>query len=267
LSPKSLYLQPIWVIFSNLYAHIYKKNKLCYGFFNIAYIFVLKSHTIYFMKKLFLALLAAASITSASAQSQSILLYGNLSVSSQTQDNVTTSNWNIAPGIGYQLNNNWTLGVNLAYGSSKDNSGTTVSTWSAGPFARYTHAMGSMFYCFGQADLGFGGASSSGTSLESSVGIMVWPAIGMNVGKGYALNFSLGGIGYSSMTPNGGTAQTQFTLNFGQTMMIGLSKNFACKMHGNHKPGDDTHDMNSGDDHDMHKKHKKAKKADSDDDN
>jgi hypothetical protein len=248
--------------------------------FSILLIYLSPNHTqFYFMKKLFLSLLAAASVLTASAQPQSILLYGNLNVSSVTdQDQTKSSSWNITPGVGYQFDNHWTGGINLSFGGVKvtpqgQPAAVDETMFSGGLFGRYTHTMGSMFYCFGQLDASFmsnkdntpGGYTTSGPVIN------LWPAVGMNVGKGYAINFAIGGLGYSSMKSSapGAVASNVFTFNFGQAVMIGMSKNFACKMHNNHKSGDDK-DMNNSsndDDNNMPKKHKKHhKKADSDND-
>ncbi len=243
--------------------------------FSILLIYLCPNHTqFYFMKKLFLVLLAAATVGSASAQPNSWLLYGNVNVSSETdQAKQVTTQWNITPGVGYQFDKNWTGGVNLSYGAAKvtpdgQPASTDLSSYTVGLFGRYTHNMGSTFFCFGQLDASYMSTkdNTSGGFTTSGPVIMLWPAIGINVGKGYALNCALGGLGYSSMkssAPNA-TADNRFVLSFGQAVMIGLSKNFACKMHGNHKPGDDTHEM-KGDDDDAPKKHRKAKKADKDD--
>jgi len=247
--------------------------------FSILLIYLSPNHTqFYFMKKLFLALLAAASVLTASAQPQSILLYGNLNVSSATdQSQQKSSSWNVTPGVGYQFDNHWTGGINLSYGGEKvtpngQPAEVDSTTFMVGLFGRYTHTMGSMFYCFGQLDASFvsGKSNTPGGYTTSGPYINLWPAIGINIAKGYALNFSLGGLGYSSMKSSapGAVASNQFIFNFGQTLMVGLSKNFACKMHKDHKAGEEeTHDMNNSGDDDMPKKHhKKHKKADADSD-
>ena len=56
------------------------------------------------MKKLILALIAAGSMATANAQSNSILLYGDLGLQTVRMQNLDkTTNWNASPGIGYQL--------------------------------------------------------------------------------------------------------------------------------------------------------------------
>ena len=76
------------------------------------------------MKKLFLAFLAVGSIATAQAQKAgSILLYGNAGIIANRDlvdynSNVLTNDpetrnfaWSVSPGIGFQFNKNWTIGV------------------------------------------------------------------------------------------------------------------------------------------------------------
>ena len=73
------------------------------------------------MKKLILALIAAGSMATANAQSQSILLYGDLGLQTVRMQNLDkTTNWNASPGIGYQFNHNWTVGYSIELGTKCD---------------------------------------------------------------------------------------------------------------------------------------------------
>jgi len=73
------------------------------------------------------------------------------------------------------------------------------------------------------------GAFGSGKvgNVNTSVGaISAFPAVFINVKNGFGLNFSVGGIGYTSSKPSGGSASNSFNFTFGQSVGIGLSKNF-----------------------------------------
>src|SRR5688500_12343054 len=109
------------------------------------------------MKKLVLgALLMTGFAVTSQAQKGSILLYGNVGVSStKDADDDKTSSFNVNPGIVYQFTDNWTAGINLGYGQSKLNpSGigatSTTKEYNAGIFGRYTKPLGSIFSLFGQ---------------------------------------------------------------------------------------------------------------------
>jgi hypothetical protein len=208
------------------------------------------------MKKLILALIAAGSIATANAQSQSILLYGDLGLQTiRNSDLSKTTVWNASPGIGYQFNHNWTLGLSISWGQSavKDSTGikTTQNFYSVGPFARYTHFIGrsETFYWYSQADFDYQGGyttSEGNPATDKNTGIYVgiYPALGINVGHGLCLNFNIGGINYATNKYAGAAYSTNtFNFSFGNQANIGISKNFNCghKMHGNHEPGDEVH--------------------------
>lgn len=219
------------------------------------------------MKKLILVLIASVSLATANAQSQSWLLYGNVSMTNEPAVQ-SELNWSFSPGIGYQINDNWTVGINIAWsqvqtGQDASGGGIVMNNYWGGPFVRYTHTISSMFYCFSQLDLSYIGSYRTpghhpADMKASGFGANLWPAIGINVGKGYGLNFSLGGLGYSAVTPSSDAGQwpagqtnttTKFNLSFGQTLMIGLSKNFGGHAHGGHmEPGSELRHQDSDED-------------------
>jgi hypothetical protein len=209
------------------------------------------------MKKLILALLAAGTIATANAQEpHSILLYGDVSLNSVRHSTLTkTTTWDASPGVGYQFNHNWTLGLNISWGQNaiKDSSNhkTTDNNYMVGPFARYSHYIGKSetFFYYSQLDFSYlGGYTTSGgspaTFKHNGVFIDLYPALGINVGRGIALNFSIGGISYKTDKYDGATYSTNtFSFMFGQQINFGISKNFNCghKMHSHHEPGDEVH--------------------------
>jgi len=228
------------------------------------------------MKKIFLALLAVSSIATANAQTGSILLYGNLSFSSMTFQNKDKQTvWSATPGIGYQFNNHWTAGLNLGFGENGYQTNgvsdkTTVNNYQLGVFARYNHNMGNIFYCYGQVDVDYTGGYTTVGSAPSSAkhnGIMAdfVPALGIHLGKGWGMNFSVGGISYvtDKSSDAGANASNNLSITFGQQMNIGISKNFGGKSGAAHKE----HHMKKKDkdDDDAPKSKKPAAKKDDDD--
>ena len=209
------------------------------------------------MKKLILALLTAGTIATANAQEpHSILLYGDLSFTTTRQANlIKTTNWDASPGVGYQFNRNWTLGMAIMWGQSavKDSAGhrTTINSYGVGPFARYSHYIGKSetFFWYSQLDFQYRGGYTThegdpAYNKHSGVYVGLYPALGINVGRGLCLNFSIGGLSYGTDKYDGATYSTNtFTFNFGQQVNVGISKNFNCghKMHSHHEPGDEVH--------------------------
>lgn len=184
------------------------------------------------MKKLVLgAVLMTAFIFASQAQKGSILLYGNVGVSSTKEaDEDKTSSFNINPGIGYQFTDNWTAGVNLGYGQTKYNpsgvgASSTSKEYNAGLFARYTKPLGGIFSIFGQGNVGYAGSEDFNGAKSNGFGVDVFPAVALNVHNGFALNFSFGGISYvSTKTKGASESRNEFDLNFGQQAHFGISK-------------------------------------------
>jgi len=223
------------------------------------------------MKKVILALLAAGSLATANAQEpKSILLFGDLGLSTNRDSSQATStNWDANIGIGYQFNHNWTLGLKLMWGqnATKDGpnggvnpvtglpeSGATKNTFNdymVGPFARYSHYIrkSETFFWYSQLDFDYMGGyhTSEGNPADakhSGVYVGLYPALGINVGHGLCLNFSIGGINYSTdKYSTASYSNNSFNFTFGKMVNVGISKNFNCghKMHSHHEPGDEVH--------------------------
>lgn len=201
------------------------------------------------MKKvLLIAAIAFASV--ASAQKGTILVAGNLGFSSDKNEagltTTKTNGFNFSPKVGYQVTDHWTFGIDLSVSSQKNETETTTFTpfpvvtttetttsgLSAGVFARYTKVLSETFNVF--ADMGAGIQNQKvktpapfGTTSVTSDGfyIGVVPAVFINVKKNFGLNVSFGGLMFDTLDTPGGT-NSGFDFNFGQTVNIGISKNF-----------------------------------------
>jgi len=197
------------------------------------------------MKKILLALVATCSMIAANAQSNSVLLYGNTSVTADNQ--WARTDWSLTPGVGYQFNTNWTVGVNVSWAQNQNGTGhdTVMNYYHFGPFVRYTHTISKLFYCYAQLDVNYMGSyrtpGDHAADLKATgFGAGITPALGINLGKGYGLNLSLGSLSYSSTTPDGGSAISTMDFSFGKVLGVGISKNFGgMHHHGSHEPGSD----------------------------
>jgi hypothetical protein len=190
------------------------------------------------MKKILLV--AALAICSfANAQKGTVLVGGSIGYESETVDYVggesKVSSFNFSPRVGYQFNDNWTVGGEFTVGSSKnDEQEFKTNEFKAGAFLRYSVPLNQTFSVF--ADLGVGLQNRtykdySGPFMTKSKGdglyVGVTPALFINMKKGFGLNFSIGGIGYDTLSyDNNGPDVNTFYFNFGQTFNIGISKNF-----------------------------------------
>ena len=227
------------------------------------------------MKKFLLAILAAGSLTVANAQEHTWLVYGNVGFNTYTndaKDNVMM--WNVNPGIGYQFNTNWTVGLNFGWGQASlklngSSDRASVNSYEIGPFVRWTHEIGSngLFYYFGQLNAGYmGGYSTFGSapSYDKHTGfdISAAPAFGMHISKCWGINFSIGGIEYQTDKYDGqANANNTFSFTYGRQVNIGAQWNLG----GGHGGG---HHMHHGKHHkggDEDTAPKKSKKASDDD--
>jgi hypothetical protein len=176
------------------------------------------------MKKvIFSLLLMVAGLANVWAQRNTLLLYGTVGFDSNKMGNVSTSSYNVSPGVGYQWNDNWTAGLNLAIQGAKSSS--TTSSVAVGPFIRYTQHLAGIFAIYGQFNANF----LSGTNYSGFQGTL-FPAIGVNLKNSFALNFTFGSISFTSQSFDGveGT-MSNLHVGFGSGATFGISKNFGLK--------------------------------------
>lgn len=179
------------------------------------------------MKKFFFtALIAFASLT-AHAQRHSILVYGNLGINgSKSAADVKTNSFSFSPGVGYQWDDHWTGGVNLKTESWKTGSPEVKSTaFGVGPFIRYAYPLSDIFAVYGQLNTNFLSGKTAGVKMNGAEATL-FPAIGVNLKNGFALNFNFGSLGFTSAKVKGQEKSSSFGLNFGSGAGFGISKNF-----------------------------------------
>lgn len=195
------------------------------------------------MKKSLLVL-ALTVFSFANAQKGTVLVLGNVGYSSQNSNSSGGSpdykSFNFSPKVGYQYNDNWTVGVESSIANSKQIyiSGEYKSnSFSVGGFVRYMKPIAGIFSAY--ADLGTGYQNSEQTQFNGGINpfaselkgngfyVGVTPALLLNINKGFGLNFNLGSIGYSTLNYSNPANDTQnFNFSFGQAFSIGISKNF-----------------------------------------
>jgi hypothetical protein len=216
------------------------------------------------MKKLILsALIMGSAAVAANAQANSVLLFGNIGFHSVTDDaDNKTRDFNITPGIGYQFDNHWTLGVYGSFGTHRTIT-TTQTDWTyqnsygVGGFARYTCPVGKIFAFYSQLEAGYFGYTYGVSGVANSGGnaggfrAALTPAVAVYVMDGFALNFSYGGLQYNHIN-----STNTFDLNWGNQVNFGISKNIFCgkgkhRHHGmkmNHGSQVEKEDMNDSED-------------------
>jgi hypothetical protein len=166
------------------------------------------------------------------AQKGSVLLYGNIGYSSEKNSvdgsNGTSKAFGFSPGVGYQIADKWTLGLNLGYETYHN--GYTSKKYSVGPFVRYTKQLSEIFSLFAQIQASYSINNFSSDPTSKYINIDAFPAIELNLGKGFALNFNFGGIRYQSAKVKGKSGSyDRLNLNIGSGAGFGISKRFGTK--------------------------------------
>ncbi|RZJ55801.1 MAG: porin family protein [Flavobacterium sp.] len=193
------------------------------------------------MKK-FLLVAALAICSFANAQKGTVLVGGNIGYSSEKAEyrfsEDKTNEFSFSPKVGYQFHDNWTVGGEFTVSSStNDVAGDKEKRngFRAGAFVRYTMPLSQTFSVFADMGAGFQNVKNKyyedgdliGKSKADGMYVGVTPALFINMQKGFGLNFSIGGIGYETLSyDNNGADVNSFYFNFGQTFNIGISKNF-----------------------------------------
>lgn len=194
------------------------------------------------MKKI-LVMAALAICSFANAQKGTILVGGNIGFTSDKTEFAnserTVNEFSFSPKVGYQFHENWTVGGEFTVASSNDDNGAIEqkdNAFKLGAFVRYTMPLSQTFSVF--ADMGAGfqnlksktygpGNNDFSRSKADGAYVGVTPALFINMKKGFGLNFSIGGLGYETLSyDNNGADVSSFYFNFGKTFNIGISKNF-----------------------------------------
>lgn len=167
------------------------------------------------------------------AQKGSLLIYGSggvyLSKSEGQQASNKTTQINFSPGVGYQFDNSWTTGVYSGYTYYKSNDQKFYNL-EIGPFIRYTKILSSIFGFYAQLNTGYVNTKYNGSSNVNGFRTAVYPAVFVNLKNNFGLNFSFGGIDYSNYKfKTDDSKSSSFNLSFGQSVNIGVSKNFGRK--------------------------------------
>jgi Outer membrane protein beta-barrel domain len=187
-----------------------------------------------------LVVLALTIASFANAQKGSVLVAGNIGYNNSSRGTGESSNFSFSPKVGYQFTDNLTAGLESTIGNSKsvssnNNSFTsTVNTFNLGAFLRYSQPIAGIFSIYGDLSAGMlsnkDSSNNPGSVDVKSNGFYagVTPAIYMDINKGFGINFSIGGLGYSSVKSDatGAESLNNFNFNFGSAFALGISKNF-----------------------------------------
>ena len=193
------------------------------------------------MKKI-LVMAALAICSFANAQKGTILVGGNIGYTSDKTEyqfsEEKTNTFSFSPKVGYQFNDNWTVGGEFTVASSNQDNGIEEvknNAFKIGAFVRYSVPLNQTFSVFADMGAGFqnfknkeyGPGNAYSKSKADGMYVGVTPALFINMKNGFGLNFNIGGLGYETLSfDNNGADYSRFFFNFGKEVGIGISKNF-----------------------------------------
>ena len=153
------------------------------------------------MKKIILAAFVAASSLAANAQ---VWMGGSLGFDVTDYEDGAKSEMTVqvAPEVGYTLNENWDVAVALNLSMIQNGLGVkdaNVTEFAVSPYARYTFAKSGIASFFVDGVLSFGSHKPKGVDATTSFGIGLRPGVKVALSEKVCLVSSLGQLGYKSV--------------------------------------------------------------------
>lgn len=142
------------------------------------------------MKKTLLIAVAAIASLTASAQ---VYVGGEVGFWRNHSQNETK--FSIAPEVGYNLSDNWAIGVNFAY-KYEYNDGAKRNSVGVNPYARYTFAKFGPVNLFADGGFEFYTSKWKGGDSENYWGIGVKPGVAVNLTEKLSFVSHIGFLGY-----------------------------------------------------------------------
>ena len=175
------------------------------------------------MRKSILTILLVAICILGYTQKGTVLLNGNLFLNSHDYYGSKATSFSIKPGIGYQVADKWTLGLNLGF--ERTALVADPNRYSFGPYVRYTKQINELISVYGQLQTSFGRGDSA-----RYFSLTIFPAIEFNLGKGFALNLNLVALNYEyTKFGKRSGSYSLFHTNIGGSGGFGISKRFGTK--------------------------------------
>lgn len=171
-----------------------------------------------------------------------LMIYGSLDYSKTSAPQNKSSSFSTSPnagiplGIGYFLDNNNLIGVNMAFAWNRDAAGQPAfRQQEAGVWYSPSKQIGEHFLLIAQVDAHYVWGKSPGVptgELTPYQGyrLRAYPMLGVLLGKGWALKFKFGELSMLTTKAKGEGAVHNYVAGLsGATFGTGISKNFSLK--------------------------------------
>ena len=181
------------------------------------------------MKKIMMTLAAVCVAATMNAQ---VYVGGGIGFQSVSSDGNSETFFTVMPEIGYNLNEDWAVGIVLGYGESRDKAKKTVvykqKAYTVSPYARYTFAKFDKINLFVDGGVGYTHYDDNGDKAnEFSVGLK--PGLAVNLNEKLSFVAHVGFLGYTNYKEDvsGAKAVNNFGVGLdGTNLSFGVYYNF-----------------------------------------
>ena len=183
------------------------------------------------MKKIFAVALVAMMTLTVNAQ---VYVGGGVGLLTSSYDGNSETYFSILPEIGYNINEDWAVGIAVGYGEAKSKVNVAgvkvtekVKTFQIAPYARYTFAKFDKVNLFVDGSVGYKHENFAGVKTNTfAVGFK--PGVAVNLNDKLSFVAHVGFLGYQNDKVKGDDKSTNtFGLNLdGSNLSFGVYSNF-----------------------------------------
>ena len=183
------------------------------------------------MKKIFAVALVAMMTLTVNAQ---VYVGGGVGLLTSSYDGNSETYFSILPEIGYNINEDWAVGIAVGYGEAKSKVNVAgvkvtekVKTFQIAPYARYTFAKFDKVNLFVDGTVGYSHVDYAGAKTNSfALGLK--PGVAVNLNDKLSFVAHVGFLGYQNDKVKGDDKSTNtFGLNLdGSNLSFGVYYNF-----------------------------------------
>ena len=172
-----------------------------------------------------------AAVAVAATMNAQVYLGGGIGFQTSSYDGNSDTYFTIMPEIGYNLDENWAVGMTVGYGENKlkiKGAGTSkVKSFMIAPYARYTFAKFDKVNLFVDGTVGYKHENEDGTKINT-FGIGLKPGVAVNLNDKLSFVAHVGFLGYENEKVKGDSKSTNsFGLDLsGNNLSFGVYYNF-----------------------------------------
>ena len=180
------------------------------------------------MKKIFAIALVAMMTMTANAQ---VYVGGGVGFATASNDGNTATNLKFIPEIGYNLNEDWAIGIALGYAQNEtkvNGNETKVKSFQVSPYARYTFARFDKVNLFIDGGVGFQQDDADGLKTNTfTVGLTPGLAVNLNDKLSFVTHFGFLGYTNTKLDVDGAKATNAVGFDLdGSSLSFGVYYNF-----------------------------------------